>query len=308
MNAIQRRVVAGLEDIVGRHDDPAVYGGPPGDPGLCGPGSVSWKVNSDLTSIMHAGTSAIVLELLHPSVMAGVQQLSSYQKDPFRRARTTLGYVLTTTFGNTEAATGLIDRVARIHGKINGERPDGVPFRALDPSLLTWVHISIPWMILRSYERNNAPLTAAEQDRYLAEQAVIGRMSGATGVPESMAELRDYVEAMRPHLAVTEQTLEFFEFLMTAPLLPIRAPGSLGRLLHLYYAHASMSLAPDWARRMSGFHHPPLLHKLLFAPYLTIDPYVTRRLLGEPAYYTLAKARTTGVASKAAESLAIIHQ
>ena len=40
---------------------------------------------------------AIVLEILHPSVVAGVQDLSNYREDPFQRARATLGYVLTTT-------------------------------------------------------------------------------------------------------------------------------------------------------------------------------------------------------------------
>ena len=178
MNALQRGIVGSIEKVSGRHDDPAVYGGPAGDPGLCGPDSVSWKINGDVGAVGRAGTSAIVMELLHPSVMAGVQQLSTYREDPFRRARTTLGYVLTTTFGNTEAATGLIDQVKRIHGYVEGKRPDGVPFRALNPQLLAWVHTMIPWMIIRSYERYNAPLTAEEKDRYLAEQAVIGRMAG----------------------------------------------------------------------------------------------------------------------------------
>ena len=58
---------------------------------------------------------AIVLEILHPSVIAGVQDLSNYREDPFQRARATLGYVLATTFGNTEAATAVIERVKHVH-------------------------------------------------------------------------------------------------------------------------------------------------------------------------------------------------
>ena len=129
------------------------------------------------------GTAAIVLEILHPSVVAGVQDLSSYRDDPFRRARTTLGYVLGTTFGNTASATRLIDNVKRVHTRINGTRPDGVPYRALDPELLAWVHTCIPWMIMTAFERYRRPLTPAERDRYLAEQAIIGRMGGAARVP-----------------------------------------------------------------------------------------------------------------------------
>ena len=229
MNILQQRIVDGFTGITGRHDDPETYGGPAGDPGLIGPGSVSWEVNGDIASVGIAGTAAIVLEILHPSVIAGVQDLSSYREDPFRRARTTLGYVLGTTFGSTEAATGLIERVRRIHGRVTGTRPDGVPYRALDPELLAWVHTCIPWMIMRAFERYNRPLSPGERDRYLTEQAVIGRMGGADAVPETMAELDEYVAAMRSKLAVTEQTREFFEFLLTAPFLPKAPPGVRSR-------------------------------------------------------------------------------
>ena len=136
MDALRRRTVADFEKGAGRHDDPDVYGGPPGDPGLIGPGSMSWEINADLASVSQAGLPAIVLEILHPSVIAGVQDMSNYREDPFQRARATLGYVLTTTFGNTEAATALIERVKHIHSFVNGTRPDGVAYRALDPELI----------------------------------------------------------------------------------------------------------------------------------------------------------------------------
>jgi uncharacterized protein (DUF2236 family) len=80
--------------------------------------------------VSQAGLPAIVLEILHPSVVAGVQDMSNYREDPFQRARATLGYVLATTFGNTDAATALIERVKHIHSFVNGTRPDGVAYRA----------------------------------------------------------------------------------------------------------------------------------------------------------------------------------
>src|ERR1700741_5557776 len=135
MDPLRRRIVEDFEKGAGRHDDPKVYGGPPGDPGLIGPGSVSWEVNADLASVSQAGLPAIVLEILHPSVVAGVQDLSNYREDPFQRARATLGYVLTTPFGNTEAATALIDHVKQIHSHVQGTGPDGVQYGALDPEL-----------------------------------------------------------------------------------------------------------------------------------------------------------------------------
>ena len=130
-DGLRRRLVEDFERGAGRHDDPAVYGGPAGDPGLIGPDSISWEINADLASVSQAGLPAIVLEILHPSVVAGVQDLSNYREDPFQRARATLGYVLTTTFGNTEAATRVIERVKHVHSFVKGTRPDGVPYLSL---------------------------------------------------------------------------------------------------------------------------------------------------------------------------------
>ena len=84
MDRLRRRIVAEFEKGAGRHDDPTVYGGTPGDPGLIGPDSVSWEINADLAAVSQAGLPAIVLEILHPSVVAGVQDLSNYRQDPFR--------------------------------------------------------------------------------------------------------------------------------------------------------------------------------------------------------------------------------
>ena len=247
MNALRRWIVDDFEKGAGRHDEPDIYGGPPGDPGLIGPGSMSWEINADLASVSQAGLPAIVLEILHPSVIAGVQDLSNYREDPFQRARATLGYVLATTFGNTEAATSVIERVKHIHSFVNGTRPDGVPYRALDPELLAWVHTCIPWMILRVYEATKRPLSQHEKDRYLSEQAVIGRMGGADWVPTTAAELDDYIETMRPRLSVNAQTREFVDFLMTSPFFP-NLPERLDRQLHRFAIYAGMSRAPRWAQ------------------------------------------------------------
>jgi uncharacterized protein (DUF2236 family) len=293
MDTLRRRIVAEFEKGAGHHDDPNVYGGPPGDPGLIGPGSLSWEINADLASVSQAGLPAIVLEILHPSVVAGVQDLSNYREDPFQRARATLGYVLTTTFGNTEAATALIEHVKHVHSYVNGTRPDGVPYRALDPELIGWVHTCIPWMIMRAFEHTKRPLSQAERDRYLAEQAVIGRMGGADRVPTTAAELDDYVEAMRPRLSVNAQTREFIDFLITSPFFG-DLPGPLDRQLHRFAIYAGMSRAPQWARELIGFDHPSAMARRLMAPALQFDARRLRWAFGTPRYVELASRRASG--------------
>jgi uncharacterized protein (DUF2236 family) len=275
LSSLKRMLVRQIEAEGGRHDEPAIYGGEPGDPGLVGgPGSLSWELHGDLASIIVAGGGAILMEVLHPSVMAGVYTQSSYRTDPIRRARNTLGYVLRTTFGNTQAATRVIEAVKNVHARVSGTRPDGVPYRALDPELLAWVHTCIPWAIMTAYDRYARPLTIDEKNRYLREQAVVGRLGGADWVPETVAALDDYVERMRPKLVMNEQTLEFQNFLLgrTDDL----RVGRFGQLDRTASLRGSMALMPDWAQQLTGTDSGERIAKFLVHPSTSLRARLVR--------------------------------
>ena len=272
---LRQSIVTQIEATGGRHDEAAIYGGAPGDPGLAGgPGSMSWEINGDLASLAVGGTAAIIMEILHPSVMAGVFTQSSYRTEPLRRARNTLGYVLRTTFGTTAAATRVIEQVKSIHARIGGTRPDGRAYRALDPELIGWVHTCIPWAVMTAHDRYRRPLSDAEKSRYLTEQAVIGRMGGADQVPETVAELAEYVERMRPQMAVNEQTVEFIDFLAgTTDDLPVGRGERLDRWLGI---RSSMLLMPAWARRMTATELSPSMQRLVLHPNNRLKARIVR--------------------------------
>jgi uncharacterized protein (DUF2236 family) len=196
--------------------------------------------------------------------MAGVHTHSTFRTEPQRRARNTLGYVLRTTFGSTPAATRVIEGVRRVHAGVAGARPDGIAYRALDPELIAWVHTCIPWAVMTAFERYARPLSREEKDRYLREQAPIGRMGGADRVPETVAELEGYVEEIRPQLAMNDQTVDFMAFL--AGHSPEQPVGRYERLDRWIGIRASMSLMPGWARRMTGTRLPGLVEWLVLAP------------------------------------------
>jgi uncharacterized protein (DUF2236 family) len=230
--------------------------------------------------------------------MAGVHDLSRYREQPERRGRTTFGYVVTATFGSTEAATRLINAVKRMHGRVEGVRPDGVPYRALDPELIGWVHTCIPWGVMEAYHRFRRPLTDGERNRYLREQAVIGRMGGAGRIPETVSELEEYVEAMRPKLEVNEQTLQFFDFLMEMPFgIPVPAP--LSPAAHRFQVEAGMSLTPKWARELTGFDTPELVRRAIHHPTLQAYARTVRWAFGTPPYAQLAEERVAAASPDA---------
>jgi uncharacterized protein (DUF2236 family) len=298
VHPLKRLIVTDLTGQVGAHDQREIFAEPAGDPGLIGPGSVSWDLHSDVSAVAIAGVGSIVMELLHPSVMAGVGQQSRYREEPLRRAQTTFGWVVTTTFAGTRAAEALIERVKRMHERVNGTRPDGVPYRALDPELIAWVHTCIPWGVMTAYERFNRPLTTTEKDRYLAEQSVIGLMSGAEEVPTSVAELEAFVAEMRPKLEVNELTHEFFDFLIRGPLGALRPPDPLGIPVKRFQVAAGMSLAPRWAQEMAGFDRPEIVQRLLHAPAMQAYARALRWAFGTPPWRRLAEERVAKAGSR----------
>lgn len=304
LQAIKADIVSQIEMMGGRHDEAAIYGGAQEDIGLTGgPDSISWEINGDLASVSGAGAGAIMMEVLHPSVMHGVFTQSSYRTDPYTRSRNTLGYVLRSTFGNTQAATRVIEQVKMVHGRINGTRADGVTYQALDPELIAWVHTCIPWGIMMAFDRFKRPLSREEKDQYLREQAVIGRMGGADWVPESVSELEDYVERMRPLMAYNDQTRQFADFML----------GTSGdmettrrqRFESWMGMHGSMAMMPDWARKMMSVEHSDFAERVFFRPNESLKSKIIRWAVGEMPCKTMALARVAAIESTAEDSSAV---
>ncbi|GAA2003115.1 oxygenase MpaB family protein [Catenulispora subtropica] len=220
------------------------YSGPPGDPGLFGPDSVTWRVHADAPGMLMGGFASLMLQSLHPLAMAGVDQHSDFRRDPIRRLNRTVAYVVSTTFGSTEVAEAAIAHVRdRVHPHIHGTAPDGRPYSASDPHLLTWVHIAEVRCFLAGYERFGAPtLTPAERDRYYRETAEPARRLGARDVPESAAEVARYLRDIRPELQITEAAIEGIHFIRTFGATPLERAAS--RIL----MNGAAALLPDWAR------------------------------------------------------------
>ena len=57
----------------------------PADDGYFGPGSVTWRLNGDLSAPL-AGLRALLVQALHPLAMAGVDQHSDWRADPAARS------------------------------------------------------------------------------------------------------------------------------------------------------------------------------------------------------------------------------
>ena len=147
--------------------------------GLFGPHSVSWRVDRELL-VLAGGSCALLMQAAHPSVAAGVVQHSTFATDPFGRLMRTLESSFAVVFGSRSEAESALRRVNAIHAVVRGRRADGVPYTALDPEALLWVHATLVDTALRVYHRFVAPLSAADEQAYHDESA---RVALALGVP-----------------------------------------------------------------------------------------------------------------------------
>jgi uncharacterized protein (DUF2236 family) len=227
------------------------------DPGIFGPGSVTWRVHSD-PSMALGGFRALLLQAVHPRTMAGFAANSSWQDDPWGRLRRTAEYLATVAFGTTAEAEAAGAHLRAIHRRLSpGVDPDtGSRFRLDSPDLLLWVHVTEVESFLSTYRRCGGPLSDAEADRYVDEMRRSAQLVGLypDEVPGSVAEIEEYYRGVRPQLRVTPTAWRNVGQIFAPPM-----PSRVVVLTPARPAWASLiglsaALLPRWARRL--YHLP----------------------------------------------------
>ena len=160
-----------------------------------GPGSVTWKINREMIVVASWGR-AILLQLAHPSIAAGVHHHSSFRgslRASYRRLHSTVGAMLSLTFGDTEHVIAAAAGINAIHDRVRGAH-----YSAHDPDLQRWVHATLLESIPLTYERLVGPLTTHERDRYCLEATIMEPLLGMPSVwlPRDTSELDTYFRDM----------------------------------------------------------------------------------------------------------------
>lgn len=214
--------------------------------------SVTWRVHGDVTTMMVGGVASLLLQMLHPAVLAGVWDHSAFRKDMLGRLRRTARFIAETTYAERSIAEASIAKVREVHERVAGRLPDGTPYRADDPGLLAWVHVTEMWSFLAAWQRYGVPITRAEEDIYYAETARTAEALGADPIPRSKAEAEALIAAMRPQLVVDARTREVARFILDHP-----SPSLVVAPAQAAIFAAAVDLLPDWARAMHGLKRPP---------------------------------------------------
>jgi uncharacterized protein (DUF2236 family) len=201
--------------------------------------------------LLLAGGRALLLQVTHPLVGAGVEQHSNYQADPWSRLFSTLDTMFRITFGTPEQSANAATRLQRRHTSVKGVADDGTPYDALDPTLLIWVWATLVDSALAVYERCFGDLPAAHRERFVEEGKLIAYACGVPvgGCPASYQDFTAYIADVTAHQLQPTKTAVEVAAQLRRPPLPAALRGVAAGPLSLVTA----GLLPATLRRDLGF-------------------------------------------------------
>ena len=117
--------------------------------GVFGPASLTWRVNREAAIFLGAGR-ALLLQLAHPYVAAGIADHSRTLADPIGRFHRTFNITFTLVFGTLDQALRAARHLHQRHSAIQGVLPTtvgpfvaGTAYRANDVAALRWVYATL---------------------------------------------------------------------------------------------------------------------------------------------------------------------
>lgn len=168
------------------------------DAGLFGPRSASWQVNRE-TTVLFGGARALLMHAAHPLVLAGARQTGFYERNPWRRLERTMALTFAITFGSRAEAAEAIRYINRVHAGVRGvDDVTGLPYDAMDPDLLLWVHACLVDSQLLFERITVGKLDRAGRERFHQEQMLGAERLGLprSRIPPTVARLRAYIDEM----------------------------------------------------------------------------------------------------------------
>ncbi len=220
--------------------------------GLYGPESEAWRLNREAMLLLGAGPRALLLQIAHPSVAAGVNDHSDFRADPWRRLSGTLRSYLTIVYGSAAAARAEIRRLNTLHRGIVGPG-----YTARDPALSLWVHATLIESTMTVSDAWLEPRERPQRAAFYAETRPIGR---AFGVPDAM-------------LPADLEAFESYWAGMLAPTGPVQV-GPLAREL------AGVILRPPLPGALARLPIPTALYDWTLWPSVGLLPVPVREAYG----------------------------
>ena len=154
--------------------------------------------------LLLAGGRALLMQLAHPKIAAGVADHSHFQNDPFGRLYRTMSAMWSIVFDERTEARAALARVEKRHQSVQGSVPPAEPlysrshYDAFDPELLLWVHATLVDSAMIAYERFVRPLSSVEKIGYYEDSKKLACLFGIQEriIPPSLMEFDRYMDRM----------------------------------------------------------------------------------------------------------------
>jgi len=171
--------------------------------GFFSPDAIIWQVDREMVLLL-AGGRALLMQLAHPKVAAGVAEHSHFKADPLGRLYRTMSAMWSIVFDEKSAARASLEQVKSVHRRIHGivspaeSLPFGTHYDALDIELLLWVHATLIDSAMVAYDLLVKPLAPDEKARYYDDTKKLAHLFELpeTLVPTLLVDFNSYVERM----------------------------------------------------------------------------------------------------------------
>jgi uncharacterized protein (DUF2236 family) len=221
-----------------------------------------WRIDREALLLLGMGR-ALLLQLAHPLIAAGVADHSNVREDSFGRLFRTLNTIYTIVFADIDSAKAAVQRMDAIHRQVRGRVREsagafavGTPYDATDPALRLWVHATLIDTALLVYDRFITRLSTAEQAEYYADSWALARLFGIPEqiTPPTLDEFRRYMAAMlaSDRIVVGDTARALAQTIFhPSPALKIRVIGALLKFV-------TVGLLPPGVRQLYGYDWNPV--------------------------------------------------
>jgi len=214
---------------------------------MFGPKTLSWRVSRE-PALFLGGGRALLMQVAHPAVAAGVSQHSDYDTHPWRRLFRTLDTTLKMAFGSDAVSARACARLDAVHHGVHGYTEEGAPYSAFDPEPMLWVWATLVSTTVLMYNRCVGRLRPPELETLYAEQRTFAETCGvpSRACPRDWRSFSSYVdEVIDEDLKVTDTARS----IARSVLYP--GPAALGPALFVHSV-VTAELLPDRLRREYG--------------------------------------------------------
>lgn len=193
-------------------------------PGLYSEDSITRRVNRENVLFLGGGR-ALLMQLAHPKVAAGVDEHSDFRTHPLRRLRRTILMTMAIVFGDRETALAAARGVNQVHAGVKGR-----DYRALDPDLLLWVHATLMDTSLVTYETFVKPLIPREREDFYQEFKLLGELLGIPQdrFPTTLRDFKSYLHDMlESGLRIDDRALGLAKLVLRPPTRLLPGPAMI---------------------------------------------------------------------------------